>query len=126
MWTWSQSTGALSRDGTVLARGYSGRDAGKNNPAMEAVRGVGPIPQGKWKIGAPYDSKSVGPYAMRLTAIDARPDDDVHQGTGRSAFRIHGDSIAHPGTASRGCIILPRAVRRQIWMSGDRELLVVA
>jgi hypothetical protein len=44
---------------------------------------------------------------------------------GRGEFRIHGDSIAHPGTASHGCIILPRAVRDAIWRSGDRALEVV-
>jgi hypothetical protein len=44
---------------------------------------------------------------------------------GRSEFRIHGDSIAHPGMASHGCIILPRAVRDAIWRSGDRALEVV-
>lgn len=40
-------------------------------------------------------------------------------------FRIHGDSIRAPGTASHGCIILPRAIRDRIWASGDRALQVV-
>lgn len=125
-WTWDQSAGTLSRDGKLISRGYSGAGRGKNNPALEGVRAVGPVPAGCWKIGAPYNSQSVGPYALPLNAVDAKPDDDVHQPTGRSAFRIHGDSIKSPGTASRGCIILPRAVRELIWKSGDRDLLVVA
>jgi hypothetical protein len=124
MWTWDQSAGTLSRDGKVVARGYSGRDLGKNNPAMEGARGIGPIPRGRWTIGAPYDSKNTGKYTLTVTACDGNGD-DTHQPTGRGAFRIHGDSIANPGTASHGCIILPRAIRELIWNSGDRDLEVV-
>lgn len=110
----------------MVSTGYSGNGRGKNNPSLQGVPGVGPIPAGRYKILAPYNSKNVGPYALPLDAVDAKPGDDVHQGTGRSAFRIHGDSIKAPGTASRGCIILPRVVREKIWKSGDRDLLVVA
>ncbi|HYE46677.1 MAG TPA: hypothetical protein VEA44_12995, partial [Caulobacter sp.] len=60
-----------------------------------------------------------------LFAADEPVPDDVHEATGRSAFRIHGDSVRAPGTASKGCIILPRAVREAIWRSGDRDLEVV-
>lgn len=121
MWTYQQSTGALSRAGKTIAHGYSGLDLGKNNPAMQAARGIGPIPAGRWIIaGAPYHSASTGPYTL---ALQPAPGTDA---LGRSAFRIHGDSIAHPGEASHGCIILPRNVREQIWASGDREIEVVA
>lgn len=125
-WTWDQSAGALYRDGQLISRGYSGKDRGKNNPALEGLRGIGPIPAGKWKLVRVYDSANVGPYAIVLDAIDAKPGDDRHEPTGRSAFRIHGDSIRAPGTASRGCIILPRAIRERMWRSGDRLLEVVA
>lgn len=121
MWTYDQSTGALSRAGKIVAHGYSGADLGKNNPAMQAAKGIGPLPRGRWMIvGTPYTSGNTGPYTMALRA---------ETGTdtcGRGDFRIHGDSIAHPGTASHGCIILPRAVRGAIWASGDRDLEVVA
>lgn len=126
MWTWDQSAGELRRDGKLVSRGYSGKGRGKNNPSMEGVRGVGPIPRGRYTIKAPYDSRNVGPYTLPVDAIDAKPGDDRHEPTGRSAFRIHGDSIRAPGTASKGCIILPRAVRQAIWRSGDRLLEVVA
>ena len=125
-WKWDQSAGELTHNGTLISRGYSGKGRGKNNPALEGVPGIGPIPAGHYKIGAPYNSKNVGPFTLPLDAIDAKPGDDIHQPTGRSAFRIHGDSIKAPGTASKGCIILPPNVRRQIWNSGDRELEVVA
>ncbi|ADG11404.1 DUF2778 domain-containing protein [Caulobacter segnis] len=125
-WTWDQSAGTLSRDGKLVSRGYSGNGRGKNNPTLEGMPGIGPIPAGRYRIGAPYDSGSVGPYTLVLDAIDANPGDDIDQRTGRGAFRIHGDSIKAPGTASKGCIILPRVVRELIWKSGDRDLVVTA
>lgn len=99
--------------------GYSGFGAGKNNPAMQAVADTGPIPVGQWEIGPPHDTPSHGPYVMALTPS---------AGTntfGRSGFLIHGDSIAAPGTASHGCIILGRALREKIWQSGDHQIQVV-
>lgn len=48
-----------------------------------------------------------------------------HAAHGRTLFRIHGDSRLSPGTASEGCIILPRHVRAQISASGDIDLVVV-
>lgn len=126
MWTWDQSAGTLkAANGKIIATGYSGKGSGKNNPTAQAIRAVGPVPCGLWKIGAPYNSKNVGPFALPLTAVDSKPTDDIHQPTGRSAFRIHGDSARNPGDASNGCIILPRIVREQIWRSGDHDLQVV-
>lgn len=116
---WDQSAGELRRNGVVLAHGYSGAALGKNNPAMQAAVGVGPIPRGEWLMTAMNDSPNTGP---RTIVLEPKPGTDTQ---GRSAFRIHGDSIAHPGQASHGCIILPRAAREQIWKSGDRVLEVV-
>jgi len=125
MWLWDQSTGQLFRDGKLVSSGYAGKGRGKNNPTMQGVTGVGPIPRGKWKILAPYNSKNVGPFALPLEAVDKKMGDDKHEETGRGAFRIHGDSIRAPGTASKGCIVLPRHIRELIWRSGDRDLIVV-
>ena len=118
-WKWDQSAGKLSRDGVAVATGYSGNARGKNNPSMQAAVGVGPIPAGKWSITEKYDSANVGPYALKLVPKAGT------QTFGRSAFRIHGDSIRNPGTASHGCIILPRPVRERIWRSNDHDLEVV-
>jgi len=123
-WTYRQSTGVLLRNGTYHARGYSGRDWGKNNPAAEKAPGIGPIPCGRWRMVDIYDSANVGPRAIKLDAIDGHAGNDRHERTGRSAFRIHGDSIRAPGTASHGCIILPRVTRLEMWQSGDHELEV--
>lgn len=119
MWTWDQSAGLLTRAGKSW-RGYSGAARGKNNPAMQAAMGIGPIPRGRWTITGCRNSPNTGPRTLILM-----PDAGTET-FGRSEFRIHGDSIARPGTASHGCIILPRAVRDAIWASGDRALEVIA
>ena len=125
MWVYDQSSGELRRNGLLISNGYSGNGRGKNNPSLQGVRGVGPIPRGFWRMVRVYNSANVGPYAIELHAADATPDNDRHEETDRSAFRIHGDSIRAPGTASRGCIILPRKVRESMWRSGDHDLEVV-
>jgi hypothetical protein len=124
MWIWKQDEGELWRDSAMVSKGYSGKGRGVNNPALQNVRGVGPIPKGDWRIMNVYNSKNVGPFVLTLWRKDSKLD-DYDDTTGRSAFRIHGDSIRAPGTASKGCIILPRQVRERIWKSGDRDLRVV-
>ncbi len=121
-WAWSQSAGRLYRDGKPVAVGYSGRNVpggqrGRNNPALEGVRAVGPIPKGRYSIASPRTSTRTGPYVMPLEPIG-------HKALGRTAFQIHGDNAR--GDASSGCIILPRGVREQIWASGLKVIEVVA
>jgi hypothetical protein len=120
MWTYAQKTGNLLQDGKLVATGYSGGGEGKNDPSMQAVHDVGPIPQGNWTIsGPPINTAEHGPFVLTLTA---------NQGTnlfGRSGFLMHGDSVTAPGTASKGCIIMPRTAREQVWNSGDTDLEVV-
>lgn len=118
MWTYSQKTGVLSHDGSFVSRGYAGRDKGKNNPEMQNVKATGPLPRGKYKIGKPYDSEKVGPFALPLIP------DPSNEMFGRDDFRIHGDSKKAPGTASHGCMIFPRDVREKVHHSGDDDLTV--
>lgn len=118
-WKYSQREGVLIQGEDIIAHGYAGHGEGKNNPDMQDVAKVGPLPVGLYVIRAPYDSAKVGPYALPL-----EPDAD-NEMFDRSAFRIHGDSIQHPGEASLGCIVLPKAVRVAIWESGDHQLQVV-
>lgn len=123
LWLWSQSTGHLLRPGPTsligVAYGYSGNGEHKNNPLSEAIRTHGPIPCGLYLIGQPYPHPKLGPLTMNLDPIG-------HDACGRSAFRIHGDSAAHPGAASDGCIVLARTVREMIATSADRLLLVIS
>lgn len=122
MWTYNQLSGELRKDGILLGVGYSGHGIGKNNPALEADPGVGPIPCGLWSIcGPPYDTLTHGPYVLRL-----EPDRQINV-FGRAGFLIHGDSLEHPGQGSEGCIALsPKQKRSYIWQSGDTRLQVVS
>jgi hypothetical protein len=120
-WTYAQKTGELQQDGKPIAAGYSGAGEGKNNPAMQNVPDVGPIPQGEWTIaGPPANTADHGPYVLKLNPTAGT------ETFGRSGFLMHGDSKEHPGLASHGCVILPRPAREQVWISGDRELEVLA
>ena len=125
MWTYDQSSGQLSRNGRLIATGYSGNKRGKNNPALQGTRMVGPIPRGRWRLVSVADSPNTGPFTITLHAVDHTPNDDFEESTGRGGFRIHGDSVRNPGEASHGCIILPRGVRERMWQGGDHDLLVV-
>lgn len=116
MWKYEQSTGRLWK---LVATGYSGKEEAKNQPDLDSVANRGPIPAGRWFITERFDSDRRGPLCLRLAPAVGT---DTH---GRSAFLIHGDSVSAPGTASEGCIILPREVRKTIWDSGDRDLQVV-
>jgi type VI secretion system (T6SS) effector TldE1-like protein len=119
-WTYAQKTGELRQDGKHVATGYSGFGAGKNNPQMESVHNVGPIPQGDWTIaGPPVDTTEHGPCVLTL-----KPAADTAT-FGRDGFLMHGDSRESPGCASHGCVIMPRQVREQVWKSGDTDLEVV-
>lgn len=121
MWTWKISSGTLlNLNGIAVGHGYAGNGEGLNNPAKTNVHDVGPLPVGKYKIGAPYDDAQVGVFALPLTP------DPSNEMFGRSLFRIHGDNKAMNHTASHGCIILPRAVRNDISNSGDDDLVVEA
>lgn len=117
--TYHQASGKLrAADGALMGVGYSGRDSGKNNPKDQGIAGFGPIPCGKYAIGKPFNSDTHGPFVLPLTPV---PGAVMY---GRSGFLIHGDSKSAPGTASHGCIILPRKVREAIAASGDTWLTV--
>ena len=119
MWIYSQSSGNLWDDrGLMIATGYSGCGEGLNNPALEAVKNVGPIPRGMWVITSLYDSKKVGPYAIVL-------EPSGHNALERDYFRMHGDNRHMNKTASKGCTIFPRPIRGKVWDSGDKLFLVI-
>lgn len=107
MHTYHQTTGEWYHDGELLGTGYSGFEQGKNNPALQAIHDVGPIPRGLYMIGHPQDLNggSHGPYVLPLSP------DPGNEMAGRSGFLLHGDSLELPGFASRGCIIQTHSVR---------------
>jgi hypothetical protein len=117
-WLYNQRSGQI-RDpqGRLCAdRGYSGAEPYKNVPGAEALRNAGPIPKGTYAIEPAVTSR--GPLTLPLLPVG-------HNACGRTDFRIHGDSRTRPGTASTGCIILPRSARELISSSKDRSLVVV-
>ena len=86
MWTYFQATGELKdAAGAVVAEGDSGRGPGRNNPEMEHVHEVGPIPCGEYQIGALHNTEQHGPAVMGLAQRSG-------EAFGRSGFLIHGDN----------------------------------
>lgn len=117
MWKYVQDTGDFFHNGTYVETGYSGRvPDGKNQPLMECVRNVGPVPRGHYAV----EVARTGPTILTLPLTARNPS---YCTPARSGFLIHGDNSS--GTASTGCIILSRATRQLVADSDDRLLLVV-
>jgi hypothetical protein len=120
MWIWKQAAGELWRNGKLIAKGYSGHGDGVNNPSMQAVHKVGPIPRGRWRFVVLAGDLHTGPYSIIIMPCPGTVTYD------RDGFRGHGDNSKGDRSASEGCIILARAIRVMIWTSGDHDLEVVA
>ena len=120
MFNYSQPTGRLSEDGTLVGTGYSGFGDDKNVDADQSIPNLGPIPVGEYEMSEPYTDPEKGVLCFRLTP---KPGNQMY---GRSGFLLHGDSISHPGAASHGCIVMGHAIRQVVADSGDRDLTVVA
>ncbi len=120
MITYEQATGKLvDRDADVRGMGYSGHGAGVNNPSMQDIKNVGPIPKGYYSIGPFFDDPEKGPIVCHLLP---QPGTETF---GRSGFMIHGDNHAMNHTASEGCIILIRPVREWLRDSNENVLEVI-
>lgn len=119
-WVYKQRSGELLHGEQSIAIGYSGFGPAKNDPAAQRLAGLGPIPRGAYLLGTLSDNEDHGPLAIHLLPLTGT---DTF---GRSGFLVHGDSIEHPGGASHGCIILPRAVREAMIDSRDKQVLVIA
>jgi hypothetical protein len=125
MYTYSQGKHTLSRDGVfVNDTGHAGNGAGLNNPAMQNVIDVGPLPRGRYKI-APWieglrdgDLKHLGPLTAELIP---QPDENgsLDWMLGRGGFYIHGPIF------SAGCMAQLEPERVAMSQSGDTDLTVV-
>jgi hypothetical protein len=122
MHTYEQKTGRWFRNGLFIWTAFSGHEEGLNNPLLQQIHAVGPIPQGCYTIGAPINHPKLGPFAMPLTP---KPGTNTF---GRSGFYLHGDSSAdYDETASLGCIVKsPQSARVLIWLCDDHDLEVVS
>ena len=118
-WIYHQKSGELWRNGKKIGTGYSGHGEGLNNPDMQHVRAVGPIPRGTWRMEGVYNSAKVGPFAIMLVPADGT------DALGRYAFRVHGDNSRGNKSASNGCLIFPRNIRDMMWQFKDHIINVV-
>lgn len=103
MFLYHQRTGKLEHDRIgLIGFGHSGDpDAGgMDDPAMQSVRSVGPLPVGDYTIGPPEDRpEHTGEFSMALTPAS------TNEMFGRGAFYIHGFRIGlKPGQGGKGCI----------------------
>lgn len=99
------------RDGTIaivngdwfapLFTGSAGRAAGRNSPAHQCEKNVGPLPVGDYRMRV-FDHPR-----FAFPAIQLEPEKGT-QMCGRSGFYIHG------GTVSQGCILIQRQERLAI------------
>lgn len=115
---YEQRTGLISFPFGIEFSGYSGHGSGLNNPELEGIEGVGPIPAGQWRVVEWYDNyENKGPVVARLAPVGFNPH-------GRSGFLIHGDNSAANHTASDGCIVTNRVAREAWRNSKDTNLTV--
>jgi hypothetical protein len=105
-WRYEQSTGRLYSGNELVETGYSGALTCKNRPDRQHVKGMGPLPRGKYRVAG--HSASKGPWTIILVQTS-------RETFGRSAFRIHGERVNKPaGFASEGCIIMSNSTRRRV------------
>lgn len=103
-----QQSGKLYDEGTLVGIGWAGHLDGKNNPDMQDIKGIGPLPQGLYTVNDPVDNTHLGPLAFPLTP---HPENFMF---GRNSFFIHGASSSHPALSSDGCIIQGPVTRAYI------------
>jgi len=129
---YSQTLGVVTdNDGGFIAKGWAGKGEGKNNPAMQHIHCVGPLPQGVYKM-SPWSAdgvkmpghESVGPMVTMLTQISG----ETYE---REGFFIHGPAVgrASYGQESKGCIVIPhnqRLVVRALTLGPDDTVTVTA
>lgn len=122
---YEQNAGRLyGPDGLLLAIGYAGGDGGQrpdgvNNHALQDVHNVGPLPCGTYTFGIPVEGSKLGPFAIPLIP------DANNEMFGRSGFYCHGDKVdGAVQSASDGCIIMARLIRRAMWVNECHTLLV--
>jgi hypothetical protein len=112
---WNDQTGQQYYDET----GYSGTGQGRNNPDIQDVPYVGPIPRGLWYWGTPFNQ----PGGMGQNVIPLIPaPENTCRDTPRNCYSFYAHGNDEEDDASRGCIVLP-ANRTQI-PPGERIYVV--
>lgn len=120
--SYQQTTGKLlNPDSSLLAQCYSGLGKCKNDPDSQGIKDWGPIPQGGYTMvsyNEVFEDGRHGPGVIVLVP------DKSNEMFARGGFLIHGDNSTH--TASEGCIVVsPESVRKSIWASKTKHIIVV-
>jgi len=127
-WIYSQSTGNIYYWGGMspeyYGTGYAGHEKGINNPEMQSVKYVGPIPVGFYTIGEmmPVYVTSDGVRLRDAMKLEPFPSNEMFD---RDSFLMHGDNKKENRSASKGCIILELNIRKLVDRSPDKILRVV-
>lgn len=127
-WLYIIRTGELLRpNGSLAGIGYSGKAEAKNDPSKVAIKDVGPLPPGFYKIcpaipdwdgkGQPPKHPTMG--AWPVIPLEPQIGNDMH---GRSGFFVHGTNLTND--ASHGCIIMGPLIRRELNNAVHQELVV--
>lgn len=125
-WTFESSTGKLyTPGGMFFSTGYAGGNCGRNpeginNPSLQNVHNVGPLPEGIYTFGAWIDN-----HPRLGRDVFALIPDTENNMFGRGDFYVHGDT-PQPRHASEGCIVLLNSVRKLLYASPVHRLQVVA
>ncbi len=126
-WAYFQASGQLWYVNKTLGmrifvdKGYSGRKEGLNNPSMQNITDVGPIPQGTYTIQRQQTNWTRAgkelEASMRLT------ESPLNLMWDRGGFLLHQGNFSTMNS-STGCIVLPLETLNLIGNSGDRTLRV--
>ena len=122
-WLYHQSTGDIYYLNGVIApveTAYSGYGSCKNNPDMQGIKSLGPIPIGDYQVG---DVTTIHNGSIK-NAIPLVPFASNHM-FGRDGFFMHGDGTVEPGKASEGCIVCSLQTRLKVASSRPTVLHVV-
>jgi hypothetical protein len=121
-WTYQQTAHSILRpDGSLLTdTAYSGHGVGLNNPSLQSVPDIGPIPQGEYTLSPFFTHPRLGNLCARFMP---KPGSTTY---GRSGFDLHGDNQYRNHTASEGCVVVDKPYRLEISHSNDTDWIVTA
>ena len=128
MWTYQQIGKLITPEGQPSAhQWYSGNGVHANKPQDEGLKGLGPIPRGRYTFGGFIDYKTqLGPVAFHLIPDDQTRAFILSLGRDPNSFFCHDGDTAHNYLASDGCLVCMAGSVGvlSMWNSGDHELLV--
>ena len=127
---YSQTSGQMTQDdGTLVATGFSGNNSrpgvnpnhlqGMNNPEMQSVHCIGPLPQGTYSVGPWGPHSELGPNSAALTQTSGET-------YGRDGFYIHGPGENDPENSSEGCIVIGHDERIAVMNLAPDQITVTA